>query len=225
MRNRCALLVMCAAAACASQGSEAAERQFDTTGQRDSIAAVAAASMDEAQVLGLLDQVHAADSALGALGGAQGSTREIKDFGLMITREHHALRRDVQEVAEGLRLVSQAPTVRPDEASTAFRENLAATPPGAGWDRAYVEYAIAVHDAAMENTARALAATKSPTTRELIRKSVPILQKHLDKARSLQKSLARAEPATAPARSRETKSDTTTAKAATKGTKAATKRP
>ena len=223
MRNRCALLVMCAAAACASQGSEAAERQVDTAGQRDSIAAVAAASMDEGQVLGLLEHVHAADSALGALGALQGGTREIKDFGLMITREHHALRRDVQETAEGLSLASSAPTVKPDEASSAFRENLAATPPGAGWDRAYVEYAIAVHDAAMENTARALAATKSPATRELIRKSVPILQKHLDKARSLQKSLARAEPATAPARSRATSADSAAAAPATKGTKAGTK--
>jgi len=199
MRNASALIALCAATACTSNGSEAAAREPDTTGRRDSVAAVAAGSMDEPQVLGLLAHVHATDSALGSMGANLGSTREIKDFGLMISREHHALHRDVEGVAEGLRLSATAPRVAPDEAPRSFRENLNASTPGEGWDRAYVEYAIAVHEAAMENTARALAATKSPATREYIRKSVPILQKHLDKARSLQKALAKAQPGSNPA--------------------------
>jgi putative membrane protein len=194
MRHAGALLITCAAA-CASQGGEAVERQMDTAGRRDSIAAVAAGSMTEEQVIGLLSHVQAADSAVGAMGAARASTRDMKDFGLMISREHHALRRDAQLLADGLRLTARAPTVAPDDAPSSFRANLDATPAGAGWDRAYVEYTIAVHEAAMENTARALAATRSPATREYIRKSVPILQKHLDKARSLQKALAKASPA------------------------------
>lgn len=193
MRTCRALLLLCATAACASRGSEAAEA--DTTGRRDSVAAVAAASMNEPQVLGLLAHVHEADGAIGTMGGAQGSTRDIKDFGLMIAREHEALQRDVRELAQGLRLVPARPAVAPDEAPQTFRANVAGTAPGEAWDRAYVEYVIAAHEAAMENTARALAATRSPTTREFIRRSVPILEKHLDKARSLQKALARAQPA------------------------------
>ncbi|HYC50752.1 MAG TPA: DUF4142 domain-containing protein [Gemmatimonadaceae bacterium] len=181
--------------ACTSEGNEAAAREPDTTGRRDSIAAVAAASMDEPQVLGLLAHVHASDSALGSLGANQGSTRQIKDFGLMISREHHALHRDLDQLAEGLRLTATRPRIAPDEAPRSFSENLNASQAGASWDRAYIEYSIAVHEGAMENTARALAATKSPATRDFIRKSVPILQKHLDKALSLQKTLAQAQPA------------------------------
>lgn len=196
MRSSCALLLACAVAACASQGSEAAEA--DTTGRRDSVAAVAAASMTEDQVIGLLEHVHATDSAVGARGGALGSTREIKDFGLMIAREHVALRRDARALAEGLRLTSRRPMVAPDEPPQSFVAGLDAATAGPAWDRAYVEYVIAAHEAAMENTARALAATRSPATREYIRKSVPILQKHLDKAHSLQKALARAQPAPPP---------------------------
>ena len=196
MRHCCALLILCAVAGCASEGSEAAEA--DTTGRRDSIAAVAAASMNEEQVLGLLVHVQRADSALGALGGSRGSTRDIKDFGLMIAREHQALHRDVRELAEGLRLTPAQPTVAPDDAPASFAAGLETATEPAAWDRAYVEYVIAAHEAAMENTARALAATKSPATREVIRRSVPILQKHLDKARSLQTALARAQPASPP---------------------------
>lgn len=193
MRSCCALL-LCAVAACASQGSEAAERQLDTTGRRDSIAAVAAASMNEAQILGLLEHVQVTEAALGTLGGTRGSTLDIRTFGEMIAREHQALQRDVRELADGLRLAAQKPTVAPDEAPPTFRANVDSSPPGGAWDLAYVEYTIAEHEAAMENTARALAATKSPAVRDYIRRSVPILQKHLDKARSLQQALVRAQP-------------------------------
>ena len=193
MRHCCAL-VLCAVTACASKGSEAAE-QTDTTGRRDSIAAVAAASMNEPQVLGLLEHVHLTDGQLGALGGQGGSTLDMRNFGLMIQREHQALERDVREVAEGLRLTAQRPSVAPDEAPATFRANVDSSPAGVPWDLAYVEYTIAAHEASLENTARALAATKSPAVREYIRKSIPILQKHLDKAHSLQQTLVKAQPA------------------------------
>lgn len=191
MRNRCALVPLaCVVAACASQGSEAAERRSDTAGRRDSIAAVAAASMNENQVIGLLDHTHSADSALGALGAAQGGTASgLKEFGRMILREHHALRKDVLALAQQLGLVPQTPVVAPDEAPAAVREGLNAATSDAAWDRAYLDYAIAAHQAAMENTARALAATRRADVKQFIDKSVPVLQKHLDKARSLRRSL------------------------------------
>ena len=194
MRRHCALL-LCAVAACTSGGSEAAEA--DTTGRRDSIAAVAAASMDEPQVLGLLEHIHASAGALGALGDARGSTLDIRNFGSMMAREHDALQRDARQLAEGLRLTPQKPVAAPDEAPATFRANVDSSPAGAAADLAYVEYAIAEHEAAMENIARALAATRSPAVREFIRKSVPIVQKHLDKARSLQQTLVKSQPARA----------------------------
>jgi hypothetical protein len=52
-----------------------------------------------------------------------------------------------------------------------------------------MSYALAEHQASMENTARALAATQRPEIKQFVDKSVPILQKHIDKARSLRKSL------------------------------------
>jgi putative membrane protein len=167
---------------------------MDTTGRRDSIAAVAAASMNEPQVLGLLEHVHVSDGQLGALGGKGGSTLDIRNFGLMIQREHQALERDIREVADGLRLTPERPRVAPDAAPATFRANVDSSPAGVPWDLAYVEYTIAAHEASLENTARALAATKSPAVRDYIRKSVPILQKHLDKARSLQQTLVKAQP-------------------------------
>jgi putative membrane protein len=200
MRITCALALLgCAISACSSSGSEAAERRSDTAaGQRDSVAAVAASSMNESNVLALLELTHAADSALGALGAATGTATDVKEFGRMILREHHALRKDAADIAARLGLTPVPPRVPPDDAPADMRDNLAATQPGAGWDRAYMDYAIAVHEASMENTARALAATQRPEVKQFVDKSVPILQKHIDKARSLRKSLPKPPDATPP---------------------------
>jgi len=188
-----------AAAGCASKGSEAAERAADTTGRRDSLAAAAAASMNESNVLALLDHIHAADSALGTLGATNGTATEVKEFGRMILREHHALRKDAVDLAQRLGITPQAPRVPPDDAPAALRDSLFTWKPGLEWDRAYMDYALALHQASMENTARALAATQRPEVKQFVDKSVPILQKHIDKARSLRKSLPKP-PDASPAR-------------------------
>ena len=190
MRITCALALLgCAIAACSSSGSEAAERRSDTTGRRDSVAAVAASSMNESNVLALLELTHAADSALGALGATTGIATDVKEFGRMILREHHALRKDAADLALRLGITPETPRIPPADAPAELRDTLGALRPGAGWDREYMNYAIAVHEASMENTARALAATQRPEVKQFVDKSVPILQKHIDKARSLRKSL------------------------------------
>jgi len=195
MRSRVVVagwLLLCAA--CGQRASEAAARQPDTAGARDSIAGVAAATMTESSVLGLLAMSHAADSAAGALGAANGSSQSIKDFGRMVTREHHALRKDAEDVARGLRLDITTPQVPPDAPPDALRASLAKIPPGPAWDRAYLSYTVALHQSAMENNARALAATRSPAIRRYITAAVPILQKHLDKARALLRAAAKTPP-------------------------------
>src|SRR5438552_18487812 len=119
-----------ATAGCASKGSETADRIADTTGRRDSLAAAAAASMNESNVLALLDHTHAADSALGALGATNGTATEVRDFGRMILREHHALRKDAVDLAQRLGITPQTPRVPPDDAPTALRDSLSTWKPG-----------------------------------------------------------------------------------------------
>lgn len=193
MRTTVALL-LCAVAACTSQGSEAAERREDTSGRRDSVAGAAAASMNDASALGLLRLTHAADSALGALGAERGGSRDVKDFGRMILREHAALGREATALAREIGIAIETPTVPPDDAPAGMREGVMAAGAGTGtWDQAYIGYAIAMHNAAIENTARALAATTRQEIRAYVERSVPILQKHLDRAKTLQERLVQAQ--------------------------------
>jgi len=172
-------------AACSTAESDAAIRD-DTAGRRDSVAAVAAATMSEEHVIGLLALDNAADSAIGSIGYAKASTRDIKDFGIMISREHMSLRRDVIGMARDLTLGVGEPPAPPAAPPAHLRAILDSAPAGPSWDRAYLNLAIAAHEASLENLARAYAATKSPEIRKYIDRSAPIIQKHLEKAKRLQ---------------------------------------
>ncbi len=182
-------------AACASGGPDVASMREDTTGRRDSVAAVAAASMNENNVIGLLSFVHESDSALGALAAAKGATLNLKEFGRMVLREHRALRKDILDLGEKIGAPPAAPSAPADTPPVAGLEALEKSNPSLAWDAAYLNYMIAAHTSSLENTARALAATHRPEVRQFVSRSVPILQKHLDKARQLRKALSKARPA------------------------------
>jgi predicted outer membrane protein len=196
----CYLAAVVLLAACGSRSSSATAH-YDSAGGRDSVAAVAAATMDESAVFGLLDELNAADSAAGSLGAARATATEVRDFGRMITREHHALRKDGIELAHRLGLEPTQPRVPPDAPPPVMEQSLTknAGPDSvlsSAWDRAYIDYSMAVHNSALENAARALAATRRQEVKDYIGTIVPILQKHLDKAQTLAKLLAsRVQPA------------------------------
>jgi predicted outer membrane protein len=143
--------------------------------------------MGEPHVIGLLALDNAADSAIGSIGYAKASARDVRDFGIMISREHMSLRRDVLGIARDLNLGIGEPSTPPAAPPAHLRAMLDSAEAGAAWDRAYLELAIAAHEASLENLARAYAATKSPELKKYIDRSAPIIQKHLEKAKRLQR--------------------------------------
>jgi putative membrane protein len=183
MRNTLWALVFIAG--CSTADSDAAPRD-DSAGRRDSVAAVAASTMSEPHVIGLLAMDNAADSAIGSIGFAKASTREIKDFGIMISREHMALRRDILGTARELGIGVGEPPAPPAGPPAHLRAMLDSAAAGPDWDRAYLAFAIAAHEASLENYARAYAATKSPEVKKYIDRSAPLIQKHLERAKRLQ---------------------------------------
>ena len=188
MRNAFWALVF--VAGCSTAESDAAVRD-DSAGRLDSVAAVAAASMREEHVIGLLALAHSADSAIGSIGYASASTREIKDFGIMISREHMMLRRDALGIGRNLNLGIGEPPVAPAAAPAHLRTALDSAQAGRAWDRAYLDLAVAAHEASLENLARAYAATKNAEIKSYIDRSAPIIQKHLERAKRLQQSNAK----------------------------------
>src|SRR5437762_1959567 len=92
-----ALIAVCALWAC-SKG----ENKPDSAAMADSAAKAAAAAppaapapppLNDANIVALLDEVNAADSAWGTIPSTKGTNASVKEFGRDMMRDHHALRK------------------------------------------------------------------------------------------------------------------------------------
>jgi putative membrane protein len=150
----------------------------------------AAPAMTDANIVAYLDAVNAADSAGGKIASTKGTSAAVRDFGKLMMGEHHALR------AEGQAFAKKA-SITPEPASNDTtkqhaqhaEETLNTTPKGAAWDKAYIDGEVAMHQSVLDNATAAKNATQNADLKALIDKAAPVVQKHLDKAKEIQKSL------------------------------------
>lgn len=154
-------------------------------------AAPAGSGLTDANVVYILDQANASDSARGALAETKGTAADVKSYGTLMMGEHHALRVAGQDLATKLGVTPTAPAGDQSEAQAkAEMDSLQAMPAGAAWDRAYIDFEVNYHQAVIETATKALDAPLNPELADLIRSASPTLQHHLDRAREIQKALA-----------------------------------
>jgi predicted outer membrane protein len=65
----------------------------------------------------------------------------------------------------------------------------AAAPAGAAWDKRYIDLAVTHHTAVLVTAQSAMASAHHPEIKAMIEKAAPIVQQHLDHARSIQSKL------------------------------------
>ena len=100
-------------AACAKN-----ENKTDSAAAADSAAKAAAAApapapappaLTDANIAALLDEANAADSAAGNMASTKGTNAQVKEFGRMMMRDHHTLRKAGQDLAKKLNLTPAPP--------------------------------------------------------------------------------------------------------------------
>ena len=110
---------------------------------------------------------------------------------LMMT-EHHVLRQKGQELAKKLNLTPEPPADDPVKAAAkAEMEALRAAPKGAQFDQTYVDQEVTIHKAVIDLAEKAHAATQNAELKGLIETAKPYLERHLERAESLQKKLGK----------------------------------
>jgi putative membrane protein len=151
---------------------------------------VPTSKLTDANIVALLDEANKADSAAGAVAAAKATSAGVKRFAREMTSEHHALRRQGQELAKKLN-ITPAPPANDPLAPLAQQEmsTLQSTPKGAQFDRAYIDQEVAAHQAVKDLLAQAKEAAENDQLKDLISKAQPVIQKHLDQAEALQKQL------------------------------------
>jgi putative membrane protein len=210
--------------ACAKSDNKA-----DSAAAADSAAKAAAATapppaptpppLTDANIAAILDGANAADSAAGKIASTKGTRADVKDFGRMMMRDHHTLRKLGQDLAKKLNLTPAMPAGDTSQAAAQhWQDSLNAMPKGAAWDKAYIDHEVAYHQAVLQTAQTALGAAQNAELKDLITKAAPNLQAHLAKAQDIQGKLNAAPAAGATA-------DTGAAKAGSDTSKKGTKKP
>jgi len=155
-----------------------------------STGASANATLSDPNIVYILDQANAADSARGRLAETKGTSTDVKNFGRLMVGEHHALRQQGQQLAKKLNVTPQAPPNDQSEAQAKTEmDSLNAMPKGKAWDKAYIDYEVNYHQALMQTATKALDAAQNQELKDLIKKAAPVVQKHIDEAKKVQQKL------------------------------------
>jgi putative membrane protein len=145
---------------------------------------------NDASIMAYLDAVNMADSAGGKLASTKGTSKAVRDFGLEMVKDHHALRAQGQALAKK-DSITPTPAASDTTQQQAQHAQAAMTSmaKGAAWDKAYIDHEVAMHQEVLDNAKAASNATQNADIKALIEKAAPVVQKHLDRAQQIQKQL------------------------------------
>jgi putative membrane protein len=145
---------------------------------------------DDPTIVAIFDAANTADMETGALAEQQGSSREVRDFGAMLVRDHNAVRQQGRDLAAKLGVT---PTPPKDDQSA--KDHAAAMArlrglKGAEFDRAFLQHEAAFHQAvisAVQSTL--LPAIDNQELKALVEKVAPAFQAHKRMAQELEKKV------------------------------------
>jgi putative membrane protein len=178
------------------QSSDTASGATESPGaaatRTDSAAAPAAApgGLTDANIVALLDEANAADSAAGAYALKKATNPDVKTFAKLMMGEHHMLRATGQQLAQRLNVTPEPPANDPlKPAAESEMTALKAAPKGAQFDRTYIEQEIGAHKLVLDVAGKGHDAAQNEELRKLIEQAKPVIEKHLNRAEEIQKKL------------------------------------
>jgi putative membrane protein len=190
------LVTVCAAVgACAKKEGAA----VDTMGAATETAKAAAAApatpatsqLTDVNIVAILDQANAADSAAGAIAAKKGTSEQVRSFGRRMMADHHKLRVQGMDLSKKLNLTPQLPAGDQSEGNAkAWQDSLNAMPKGKDWDKVYIDHEVPYHEALLQTATSAQSMAQSPELKDFITAAGPAVSGHLELARGIQAKLS-----------------------------------
>ena len=186
-RNVALSLCACIAlAACSNEGEDSVLAGVESL----AVANPAIGGLSDPNILAVLDAMNVADSASGAVAASKATDREVREYGQMMVREHHDMRVEGKGVADSSGLGPELPANDPGEANhTAAMSALEQAERGAAFDRAYIAHAVRMHEEALGTARNASQSTENPQIRALVDKAIPVIERHLNRAKEIQQRI------------------------------------
>ena len=148
--------------------------------------AAQAAKLDDPTIIAIFDAANTWDMETGALAAKKGTTKDIREFGAMLERDHRVVRQQGRDLVKKLGV---QPTPPKDFAMAKDHEaalNTLNSLSGKAFDRAFLAHEVAFHKAVIDAvTTTLLPALKNEEARALVTKVAPAFQAHMAAAQNL----------------------------------------
>jgi putative membrane protein len=145
-----------------------------------------APGLDDATIVAIFDAANTYDVETGSLAVSRGNTKEIRDFGEMLVRDHRAVRQQGRDLAKSLNVTPTPPRdFALAKAHTEAMRSLRGLK-GRAFDRAFLQHEVDFHNAVIDAvTHTLLPATQNAQVKDLETKVAPAFVAHRDRAQSL----------------------------------------
>ena len=149
-------------------------------------AAAQAAKLDDPTIIAIFDAANTWDIETGAIAAKKGTTRDVREFGAMLARDHQVVRQQGRDLVKKLGVQPTPPkdfAMAKDHAAALHTLNAVN---GKAFDRAFLEHEVAFHKAVIDAvTTTLLPALKNEEARALVTKVAPAFQAHMAAAQNL----------------------------------------
>ena len=144
------------------------------------------AKLDDPTIVAIFDAANTWDIQTGELAAKSGSTKEIRDFGAMLARDHKNVRQQGRDLAKKLGVTPTPPKdfamAKDHEAAMKKLESLK----GKEFDKAFLQHEVAYHKAVIEAvTTTLLPALQNAEVKDLVTKVAPAFKAHEDAAQNV----------------------------------------
>jgi putative membrane protein len=143
-------------------------------------------ALDDPTIVAIFDAANTSDIETGELGAKKGSTKEIRDFGAMLARDHKNVRQQGRNLAKKLG-VTPTPPKDDDSAKghAAVMKQLNGLS-GKEFDKAFLQNEVGYHDAVIGAVTKTLLpAIQNAELKDLVTKVAPAFVAHRDAAKNL----------------------------------------
>jgi len=148
-------------------------------------------ALDDPTIVAIFDAANTADIETGTLAAERGSSKEVRDFGSMLARDHKQVRQLGRDLAKKLAVTPTPPADDQGAKDHAAAMTRLRSLKGAAFDEAFLQHEAAFHKAVIDAvTSTLLPAIQNADLKALVVQVAPAFQAHMIAAQNLEKKLA-----------------------------------
>jgi putative membrane protein len=146
----------------------------------------AAAKLDDPTIVAIFDAANTYDIETGSLAVKKGSSKEVRDFGAMLARDHSNVRQQGRDLAKSLGVTPTPPKDFALAKAHADAVKSLRGVSGKAFDRAFLQHEVDFHSAVIDAVTQILMpAIQNAQVKDLVAKVAPAFVAHRDAAQNL----------------------------------------